>query len=125
MNSYIEHVVSYVMNKREVLIIGGPAGIETFHVSETVSIDVKVEFVQKEEKALMPRGIPYTGVSASPTKDASSADEESFGRNSPEKLCSTSGRGGWEKIGGVGIPSRPPAQRRRLVARLRVVSTRL
>ena len=38
---------------------------------------------------------------------------------------STSGRGGWEKISGVGIPSRPPAQRRRLVTRLCVASTRL
>jgi hypothetical protein len=47
MNSYIEHVVGYVMNKREVLIIGGTAGIETFHVSERISIDV-----------------PYAGVSA-------------------------------------------------------------
>jgi len=67
MNSYIELVVGYVMNKREVYVLiigGGPAGIETFHVSETFNIDVKVEFVQKEEKALMPCGIPYTGVSA-------------------------------------------------------------
>jgi hypothetical protein len=40
MNSYIEIVASYVMNKREVLIIDGSAGIETFHVSERVSIDV-------------------------------------------------------------------------------------
>jgi hypothetical protein len=64
MKSYIEIVVGYVMNKRYVLIIGGTAGIETFHVSEMVSIDVKVEIVQKEEKALMPCGIPYTGVSA-------------------------------------------------------------
>jgi len=64
MKSYIEIVVGYVMNKRYVLIIGGTAGIETFHVSEMVSIDVKVEIVQKEEKVLMPCGIPYTGVSA-------------------------------------------------------------
>ena len=37
----------YVMNKRYVLTIGGPAGRETLHVSERVSIDV-----------------PYAGVSA-------------------------------------------------------------
>jgi len=44
MNSYIELVVGYVMNKCEVyvLIIGGPAAIETFHVSETFNVDVKV-----------------------------------------------------------------------------------
>jgi hypothetical protein len=53
----------YVMNKHYVLTIGGPAGIETFHVSEMVSIDVKVE-MQEEEKAPMPCGIPYTGASA-------------------------------------------------------------
>ncbi len=53
----------YVMNKRYVLTIGGPAGVETFHVSETVSIDVKVE-MQKEEKALTPCGMLYTGASA-------------------------------------------------------------
>jgi len=53
----------YVMNKHYVLTIGGPAGIETFHVSERVSIDVKVE-MQVEEKAPMPCGIPYTGASA-------------------------------------------------------------
>jgi len=48
----------YVMNKRYVLTIGGPAGIETFHV-----IGVKVE-MQKEEKALTPCGTLYTGASA-------------------------------------------------------------
>ena len=46
------------MNKRYVLTIGGPAGIETFHV-----IGVKVE-MQKEEKALTPCGMLYTGASA-------------------------------------------------------------
>ncbi|MEM4651433.1 MAG: hypothetical protein QW086_06365 [Pyrobaculum sp.] len=59
--------MGYVMNKREVYVLiigGGPAGIGTFHVSETVSIDIKVEIVQKEEEVLMPCGIPYTGVSA-------------------------------------------------------------
>jgi hypothetical protein len=54
----------YVMNKHYVLTIGGPAGIETFHVSEMVSIDVKVEIVQEEERVPMPCGIPYTGMSA-------------------------------------------------------------
>jgi hypothetical protein len=45
MNFYIELVVSYVMNKCEVYVLiisGGPAAIETFHVSETFNIDVKV-----------------------------------------------------------------------------------
>lgn len=67
MNSYIEHVVSYVMNKCEVyvsIISGGPAAIETFHVSETFNIDVKVLNCVERRKVLMPCGIPYTGVSA-------------------------------------------------------------
>jgi len=45
MYSYIELVVSYVMNKCEVYVLitsGGPAAIETFHVSETFNVDDKV-----------------------------------------------------------------------------------
>jgi hypothetical protein len=53
----------YVMNKRYVLTIGGPAWIETFHV-----IGVKVE-MQKEEKALTPCGMVYTGASAPPERN--------------------------------------------------------
>jgi uncharacterized NAD(P)/FAD-binding protein YdhS len=55
-----------MLREVDVLIVGGgPAGIETYRALAALGRNkgLKIELVRREEKSIVPCGIPYTGVS--------------------------------------------------------------